>query len=85
MDTRGRYKFELFEGGKDEFEKTRDFIAKTKAIREALSEQYSVTLSSEKNWFRRLLIKAKLEMEIRKQIQALSSLKNLHLARLVKI
>ena len=85
MDTRGPYKFELFEGGKDEFEKTREFISKAKAIRETLSETYSVTLSSEKNWFRRLLIKVKLEMEIRRQIQALSSLKNLHLARLVKI
>lgn len=79
MEIKGRYKLELFEGGKEEFEKTKDFIGKSEAIKTALIEKYSIILSNEKNWLRRLLIKVKLKIEIRKRIQALSSLKNLHL------
>ena len=85
METRGRYKFELFEGGRDEFETTKEFSDKTEAIRKAVREKYSIILLNERNWFRRLLITLKLKMEIRKRVQALSSCKNLHLAQLTDI
>ena len=71
-------KFKLIEGGRDEFERTSEFMNKVEEIRKDLTDKYSQKLSKERNWIRRFLIKVKLELEIRKRIRALSSLKNLH-------
>jgi type III secretory pathway component EscV len=73
-------KFKLFEGGRDEFESTRQFMAKVEEIRKDITDKYSEKLSNERNWVRRLLIKVKIEIEIRKRIRAISSFKNLHVA-----
>lgn len=70
--------FNIIEGGRQELEGTNEFQNKVDEIRKELTQKYSPTLSTERNWLRRLLIKVKLEIEIRKRIQALSSLKNLH-------
>ena len=71
-------KFKLFEGGRDEFERTSEFMNKVEEIRKDITDKYSQKLSNERNWVRRFIIKVKLEIEIRKRIQALSSWKNLH-------
>ena len=78
METSKPDKFKLFEGGRDEFEGTSEFMSKVEEIRKDLTDQYSLKLSNERSWLKRLLIKVKLEIEIRKRIRALSSLKNLH-------
>ena len=78
METNKPDKFKLIEGGRDEFEKTSEFMNRVEEIRKELTEKYSQKLSNERNWVRRFLIKVKLEIEIRKKIRMLSSLKNLH-------
>ena len=78
METRKPNKLKLFEGGRDEFEGTNKFRNRVAEIRGDLTEKYSLTLSNERNWLRRLLIKVKLEIDIRKRIHELSSVKNLH-------
>ena len=78
METNKPDKFKLIEGGRDEFERTNEFRSKMEEIRKDVTAKYLPTLSSEKNWLGRLFIKLKIEVEIRKRIQALSSLKNLH-------
>ena len=78
METDKPSKFKLIEGGRDEFERTNEFRNKVEEIRKDVTAKYLLTLSNEKNWLRRLLINVKIEIEIRKKIQALSSVKNLH-------
>ena len=71
-------KFNLIEGGMDEFERTNEFVNKVAEIKKDVADKYSQKISNERNWLRRLFIRIKLEIEIRKRIKALSSLKNLH-------
>jgi len=78
METTRSDKFKLHEGGRDEFESTDEFMNKVEKIRKDLTEKYSQNLSNERNLLKRLLITVKLEIDIRKRIQTLSSLKNLH-------
>lgn len=78
METSNPGKIKLMEGGRDEFERTNEFMNKVAEIRKGVTDKYSPILSNERNWLGRLFIKVKIEIEIRKKIQALSSLKNLH-------
>ena len=78
METIKPDKFQLMEGGRDELEGTNEFMIKMGEIRKEVKDKYSFALSSEKSWVRRLLLKIKLEIEIRKRVRALSSLRNLH-------
>ena len=78
METNKSDKFEFMDGGMDEFERTNEFAIKVAQIRKELQDKYSLELSSERSWVRRLLLQIKLEIEIRKRIRTLSSLKNLH-------
>ena len=78
METSDPDKFKFFQGGRDEFERTEEFMNKVEEIRKELMEKYSQKLSNERNWLRRFFISVKLEIEIGKRIRALSSLKNLH-------
>jgi hypothetical protein len=71
-------KFSLIEGGREEFESTSEFNNKVDEIEKELTDKYSLILLNERNWVRRLLMRVKLKIEIRKRVQALSSLKNLH-------
>lgn len=70
----------LVEGGKEEWETTDEYRAKVNKIIKDVTDKYSPTLLNENNWVKRLLIKVRLKVEIRKRIQELSSLKNLHAA-----
>ena len=70
----------LVEGGKDEWEATSEYRVKINKIIKEVTDQYSPALVNENNWGKRLLIKIRLKIEIRKKIQELSSLKNLHAA-----
>jgi hypothetical protein len=78
METSKPDKLRLMEGGREELEGTDEFMIKIGEIRKELNDKYSLALSSERSWIRRLLLKIKLEIEIRKRVRALSSLKNLH-------
>jgi hypothetical protein len=78
METSDPDKFKLIDGGRDEFERTHEFMNKVAEIRKDVTDKYSPILFNERNWLGRLFIKVKIEIEIRKRIQALSSLKNLH-------
>jgi len=78
METSNPDKFKLIEGGRDEFERTNEFRNKVEEIRKDVMAKYFPILSTERNWLGRLFIKTKIEIEIRKRIEALTSLKNLH-------
>ena len=78
METNKPAKFNLIENGMDEFERTNEFRHKVAEIRKDVTAKYFPILSNQRNWLGRLFIKTKIEIEIRKRIQALSSLKNLH-------
>ena len=78
METSNPNKFKLVDGGRDEFEGTNEFRNKVEEIRKDVTAKYLPILSNERNWLGRLFIKVKIEIEIRKRIQALSSSKNLH-------
>ena len=69
----------LIEGGKERLENTNEFKSKVEEIKKDVRDKYSLTILNEKNWTRRMLIVIRREIEIRKKIAELSSLKNLHL------
>ena len=68
----------LIDGGKDNWERTDEYNKKVNAIRRELLDKYSLVLSTEKNWFKRLFIEIRLWLELKKRIDELSSWKNLH-------
>jgi hypothetical protein len=78
METRRWNKFNLIEGGRDEFEGTNEFMKRIAEIKKEVTAEFFLTIAHEGNWLRRLVIKIKIENEIRKRINILSSLKNLH-------
>ena len=70
----------MIEGGKERLENTSQFRIKVEEIRKDVRDKYSLTILNEKNWAKRILTVFKRELEIRKRISELSSLKNLHAA-----
>jgi len=79
MKTRTSGKSNLINEGKASWESTDEFAEKVNEIKRELSEKYSLILSAEKNWFRRLQIRVRQWREMNKKIDELSSWKNLHL------
>jgi hypothetical protein len=80
MKAKHAEKTNLIEGGKESLENTNEFKRKVEQIDKDVRDQYSLTLLNEKNWARRILIVIRREIEIRRRIAELSSLKNLHTA-----
>jgi hypothetical protein len=78
MKAKGAGQTNLFEGGKERLEKTSEFKRKVEQVIMEVKDQYSQTLLNEKNWAKRILIVIRREIEIRRRIEKLSSLKNLH-------
>ena len=72
----------LFDGGKDEWEQTDEYRNRSNKIVKVVTEKYSTSLTNEKNWLKRLLIKIKLKREIQRLINELSSFKNLHVNKI---
>jgi hypothetical protein len=68
------------EGGRDILENTNEFNRKVEQITKDVRDQYSLMLSHERYWAKRILIVIRREIEIRRRIAELSSLKNLHTA-----
>ncbi len=79
MKTKPAELFNLIEGGRANLENTSEFIKKVDEIKKEVTDKYSLTMVNEKNWVKRILIKIKLQIEIRKRVRELSSLKNLHI------
>ncbi len=71
-------KTNLIEGGKENLENTNEFKKKVEEIKKEVTDKYSPNLLNEKNWIKRILIIVRRDIEIRKRISELSSLKNLH-------
>ena len=78
MKTKQTKPVNLVDGGKDEWEMTEEYRKTVTRIVEEVSDKYSILLTNEKNWIKRLLIKVRLEIEIKRKIDALSSPRNLH-------
>jgi hypothetical protein len=78
MKTKQTKPVNLVEGGKDEWEMTEAYRRNVTRIVRGVSDKYSVLLINEKRWIKRLLIKVRLEIEIERKIDALSSPRNLH-------
>jgi hypothetical protein len=79
MKTKRAGQSNLIEGGKERLENTTEFKRKVEEIKRDVRDKYSLTLLNEKNWTRRIFIIIRREIEIRRRIAELSSLKNLHL------
>ena len=71
----------LIEGARERLEATNEFQSKVEEIKRDVRDKYSPTISNEKNWTKRIFIVIKREIEIRRSIAELSSLKNLHVGR----
>lgn len=69
----------LFKGGRRSFENTPAFRQKVLAIEREVADMYSLSLVNERSWMKRLFIRIRLQLEIRRRIRELSSLRNLHL------
>ena len=80
METNRQNDSKLVEGGMEDFERTEQYRLRVGKIKRELTEKYVLILSGEKNWFKRLLIKIRLKIEIDRRISQLSSGKNLHSA-----
>lgn len=78
MKTKQPKPVSLIECGKDEWESTNEYRIKVDRIVKEVTDKYSEALLNERNWFKRLLIKVRIELETRKRINGLSSMKNLH-------
>ena len=68
----------LIDGGKDEWEMTEEYRKTVTRIVEEVSDKYSLLLTNEKSWIKRLLIRVRLQIEIKRRLDALSSPRNLH-------
>lgn len=68
----------LIDEGKERLENTSEFGKKVEEIKREVKDKYSLTLLDEKNWAKRILLIIRREIEIRRRIAELSSLKNLH-------
>ncbi|MBA4057030.1 MAG: hypothetical protein C0490_20110 [Marivirga sp.] len=79
MKTKRAGQSNLIEGGRDRLENTNEFRSKVEEIKKDVRDKYSLTLLNERNWTKRLLIFIRREIEIRRRVAELSSLKNLHL------
>ena len=78
MKTNKSDKLNLREGGKEELEATYEFARQASEIRKQVTDKYAPLISQQRSWLTRFLTRLKRENEIRKQIQRLSSWKNLH-------
>ena len=79
MKTKQTNQINLFDGGRDEWEQTSEYRNRLNKIVREVTDKYSTSLSTERNWLKRLLIQIKLKREIQRQINELSSSKNLHM------
>lgn len=79
MKTNKSDKLSLRVGGKEEFESTIEFARQASEIRKQVTDKYAPLLLQQRSWLKRFFIRLKRENEIRKQIQQLSSWKNLHI------
>ncbi len=61
-------------------ENTTEFNRKVAEINKEIRDKYSPALLNEKNWAKRILIIVRRQIEIRKRIVELSSLRNLHIS-----
>ena len=80
MKTKRAEQTNLIEGGKERLESTSQFRRKVDEIKKDVRGKYSPAILKEKNWAKRILIVFRREIEIRKRISELSSIKNLHAA-----
>lgn len=69
----------LFDRGKEAWERTDDFKKRIDQVKQDLRDKYQVRLNSERNWFKRQLIKIQFLIELNKKAGEISSAKNLHL------
>ena len=78
MNAKQTRQLNLFDGGKDQWEETREYQDRVGKIIREVTDKYSSTLLNEPNWIKRLFIKLRRRNEIRNRINELSSAKNLH-------
>jgi hypothetical protein len=78
MKANNKQRINLIDRGKVNWERTDEFKKKVSEIRQELLDKYKPLLSSEKNWFKLLLIKIRIWLETKKRIDVLSSRRNLH-------
>lgn len=80
MKTKYNRPVKITNDGTNEWEVTDEYKNKVNKIITEVTDKYSAVLANETRWFKRLLIRLRRATEIRKRINELSSLRNLHAA-----
>ncbi|MEP1087550.1 hypothetical protein [Algoriphagus sp.] len=70
----------IFEGGKEGWESSGEFRKKIHQLKRQIQDKYKPELSLEKNWFKRLILKTRIWLEIKRNISAMKSGRNLHIS-----
>lgn len=68
----------LFDNGRQTWERTNAFRKKTEEVKLELKNKRELRLRTEKNWFKRQLIRLQYFIELKKRTNEISSAKNLH-------
>lgn len=82
MKAKHNRRINLTEWGKDEWEMTEEYRQKVNKIITEVTDKYAGPLADEKNWLKRFMLKFRRGAEIRKEVDKLSSMKNLHAAKM---
>jgi hypothetical protein len=81
MKTNTNRQASIFEGGKESWERTSEFRRKVTQLKKQLQDDYEPELSGEKNWFKLMIIKTRIWLDIRRKISEMKSGRNLHFSR----
>lgn len=69
----------IIDKGKEAWEQTAEFKRRGINAREELRDKYQPLINDEKNWFKRQVIRVQFLIELKKSMNEISSMKNLHL------
>jgi hypothetical protein len=72
-------KSKIIESGPQHFKDSKTYLDKVKAIKEGIKMNYKSLLDNEPNFIRRIILKLKMEIEIRRAVSKLNSLEKMYL------
>jgi hypothetical protein len=77
--TLDKMKSNIIESGPRNFKNSKTYLDKVKAIKEEIKTNYKSLLENEPDFIRRIILKLKMEIEIRRAISKLNSLEKMYL------
>lgn len=77
-----KQKVSIFEGGKENWERSAEFRKRIHQLKRQIQDKHEPDFSSENNWFKRLILQTRIWLEMRRKISEMKSGRNLHFSRL---